>query len=386
MNQQFYANVAATTGTLQEVLRNKSAFVSIPADWSVIVADIQGSTKATMEGRGKDINILAAACVIACINIAKNAKIEIPFLYGGDGATILAPNQLADAMVKSLKSLRSNAHQAYGLRLRVGSVEVNKLKTRDSLRICKWRVSEGYDQALFLGEGLLEADRVVKADPSTGDIPQSAMPEMVSLNGMMCRWNQIPPKKPKEEIVCMIIEAKDHKNEANLYADILDDIEQVYGEYTMRHPVEKDAMVPSINSKNFSRREKLEQGSAGFKPILREAYGAVMHALIFRLKLKVGFSPNEYLQEVVEATDTLHVSGGTMYTIVSGTKEQRKKMREVLDEYESKGKILYGLAECPASIMTCYVERLHRGHHHFLDGAGGGYTLAAKEWKAKRAQ
>lgn len=34
--------------------------------------------------------------------------------------------------------------------------------------------------------------------------------------------------------------------------------------------------------------------------------------------------------------------------------------------------------------MTCYIEDRKYKHIHFVDGADGGYTEAAKELKAKR--
>src|SRR5436853_252508 len=127
MNEHFYQNLPSVEGSLKTLLRQPSTFQSVPADWQVIVADIQGSTKATLEGRGRDINTLAASCVIACLNLAKKHGVEIPFLYGGDGATLVVPASVEQEMVEALKALRANAHQTYTLRLRVGSLPVAKI-------------------------------------------------------------------------------------------------------------------------------------------------------------------------------------------------------------------------------------------------------------------
>jgi len=35
------------------------------------------------------------------------------------------------------------------------------------------------------------------------------------------------------------------------------------------------------------------------------------------------------------------------------------------------------------SIITCYIENRNSKHIHFVDGADGGYTEAAKAFKAK---
>ncbi|WP_429391474.1 DUF3095 family protein [Mucilaginibacter lappiensis] len=36
-----------------------------------------------------------------------------------------------------------------------------------------------------------------------------------------------------------------------------------------------------------------------------------------------------------------------------------------------------------ASVMSCYVRNLEKGHIHFVDGADGGYTNAARCMKNK---
>ena len=60
-----------------------------PADWLVVVTDIEGSTRAIAEGRYKDVNMLAAAGIVAVLNVVGGT--EIPFVFGGDGATLLVP-------------------------------------------------------------------------------------------------------------------------------------------------------------------------------------------------------------------------------------------------------------------------------------------------------
>ena len=45
----------------------------------------------------------------------------------------------------------------------------------------------------------------------------------------------------------------------------------------------------------------------------------------------------------------------------------------------------YGTFRQTAAQITCYAPSIaDRGHMHFIDGAGGGYTMAAKAMKARR--
>ena len=45
----------------------------------------------------------------------------------------------------------------------------------------------------------------------------------------------------------------------------------------------------------------------------------------------------------------------------------------------------WGVFRQEAAQVTCFVpSATQRGHVHFVDGAGGGYTMAAKAMKARR--
>ena len=59
---------------------------------------------------------------------------------------------------------------------------------------------------------------------------------------------------------------------------------------------------------------------------------------------------------------------------------------KVLDQMEAAGEIRYGLHVCAESVMSCYVRDRSDDHIHFIDGIGGGYTLAATVLKRKLAQ
>ncbi|MBP9827821.1 DUF3095 family protein [Patescibacteria group bacterium] len=381
----FYSKLQARHVSLQEILKNPSWFQDVPADWWVIVTDIQGSTKAMEAGRGKDIGTIAGSCVIACLNIAKQLKIDVPFFYGGDGATFIVPGACVEQMVAALKDLRMNVAKTYGLPLRVGAVQVQKIYDQGvQLRLAKWSVAPGYLQAVALGNGLPMADKLIKAERGDKGDDMPAMGK-VDLEGLMCRWNAIDPKEPREEVVCVILEATEVAKQGEVYAKVIDLIDDIYGSYHDRHPVQKQMMTPAVSWPGIARREKLGSGRRLSLRMFDEAARAMMHAVIFRFGLRIGsFEPAEYLRQLMLATDTLHV-GGTMHTIISGTAEQRRKLREALDTLEVDKEILYGLAACPSSVMTCYVQRLDEGGHmHFVDGAGGGYTLASREWKAKR--
>lgn len=383
MTDRFYQSLPPLAWPLKEILRHPELFQAVPGDWEIIVTDVKGSTQAVAQGRYRDVNTIAASSVIACLNVARRAGVQIAFFYGGDGATLLIPSSILEEMQSALWALRANTFATNGLVLRVGSVPVSEvLAAGSTLRMAKWSVAPGYDQAVFLGDGLAFADKRIKGDASTADVMPEAARD-IDLQGLMCRWGEIGSGERQQEVVCAIIQATAESDQAAVYADVLETLDQVYGDYETRHPVTVATLQPSVGVKGARMRSALESGALRPWKVVRELARSLGSAFLFRFGLSVGsFHPETYVRSLIAATDTLHLSG-TLYTMVRGTAAQRMAIRVELDRMEREGKLVYGTASCPASVMTCYVQKYDRGHTHFLDGAGGGYTQASKEFKAK---
>jgi hypothetical protein len=117
----------------------------------------------------------------------------------------------------------------------------------------------------------------------------------------------------------------------------------------------------------------------GFKPfyLIRTWLEDMLGYFYFRTK-KGKF----YLARLVDMSDTL-VIDGKINTVISGTETQRKLLEAALDQMETDGEIMYGLHVSKESVMSCYVRNMNDRHIHFVDGAGGGYTLAAGILKKK---
>jgi hypothetical protein len=75
-----------------------------PDDWHVVIADVKGSTQAIEEGRYKQVNMVGAACINAVLNIT--AKGHIPYVFGGDGASLLVPSSCLDDCKQVLLGVR----------------------------------------------------------------------------------------------------------------------------------------------------------------------------------------------------------------------------------------------------------------------------------------
>ena len=162
--EQFYAKLPRLKRFIE--ITNSHNFVDLPPDWQIIITDIVGSTQAIEQGRYKDVNLLGACSIVAVLNVAKS--LEIPFVFGGDGASLLIPPSLVKAAKQALLATQAIARSRFGLDLRVGIVPVAAVLAAEyEVRVAKLEVSENYSQGIFTGGGITYATELVKDNAPT---------------------------------------------------------------------------------------------------------------------------------------------------------------------------------------------------------------------------
>src|SRR5438046_10647207 len=97
----------------------------VPGDWWIVVADVIGSTKAIEAGAYKKVNTVGVACIAAVVNVDRS--IELPFVFGGDGATFAVPDTLRERVIPALREAQRLAREMSDRLLRVGRGPVSEL-------------------------------------------------------------------------------------------------------------------------------------------------------------------------------------------------------------------------------------------------------------------
>ena len=101
----FYRELPALLSLAEVTLSRLHA--DLPEDWWIVVADVAGSTKAIEEGAYKKVNTVGVACIAAVINVDKS--IDLPFVFGGDGATFAIPGMLREQVIRALRGAQKLA-------------------------------------------------------------------------------------------------------------------------------------------------------------------------------------------------------------------------------------------------------------------------------------
>jgi hypothetical protein len=382
-NENFYANLPVLENFVD--ITHGENFYPVPKDWAVIITDIADSTKAIEIGRYKDINLLGACSIIAILNIV--GELEIPFVFGGDGASILIPPKFIPEVEQALLAVQKVASEEFNLALRVGIVPLEAIASNYDIKIAKLRISANYTQAILRGGGISYATRLVK-DKATSDLysPKSnhkyAIPDF---SGLECRWQDIPTRH--EEILSLIVQvtASSQTQIDNLYREVINQIDSIYGKDIECHPVVRENLQLAFRRKSLlSEMLVFTASQCWIKQALylwKIRLINLLGLLLMTFSVKTGtFNWGDYKQIVSEATDFKKFDD-VLRMVISGTARQRHKLTDYLEEKFQEGCLVYGFHVSDRALMTCLVFERDGRQVHFVDGADGGYALAAKQMK-----
>jgi len=374
----FYENLPALNIPVSKLVGDIGHFHQVPESWHIVAADIKNSTQAIAKGQHHSVNLIATGAVIAMINIAYNAKINIPFFFGGDGAIALVPKEILQKTLNALQKHKINTFKNFKLELKTGSLPVKTIYQENiQLKIAKLKVNEDLNIPIVLGDALHYAEDLIKNTIPEQEIIPDDKP--LDLEGMECKWDKIKPPKIGQEVVSLIVISKNDTTSYKIFSEVLQAIDDIYGSPHRRKPITVQRLKLKANLRKINAEMKAKLGKFNL-PYLIKSWMIGKYGKHIWLKKENG---KDYLKKLVALTDTLTIDG-RINTVISGTPQQREALTGYLDNLENSGKIAYGMHVSEESIMSCYVRDISTHEHiHFVDGGNGGYTKAAKSLKAK---
>ncbi|WP_445247442.1 DUF3095 domain-containing protein [Microcoleus sp. OTE_8_concoct_300] len=364
-------------------------FVDVPDDWYIVVTDIRGSTQAIESGKYKEVNLLGACSIVAVLNVA--GQTEIPFVFGGDGGSLLIGPSLLPAAQKALLATQQLAKTEFDMDLRVGVVPVKVVVAANyPVKIAKFKVSENYSQAVFIGGGLTRATELIK-DPVAGNIyslKNNGVSSTADFSGLECRWQDIPSKYGEIVTLLVMVRADFGQHSHHFYRDILKKIKYIYGEETCLNPIDSKTLKLTLNSTKLIKETLVRASSAGW--LDRQLYlskiqlETALGSLLMNLKVKTEELDWGVYKDIAIAATDYRKFDDMLRMVISGNEWRRKKLTRYLERNYREGKLVYGLHVSDRALMTCLVFERGGRQVHFVDGADGGYALAAKDMKERK--
>ena len=362
-------------------MADEFSFSPLPEDWLIGVADVEQSTKAIQDKRYKAVN-MAGAAVIAAIANAVGGR-DFPFVFGGDGASFAVSPADAGIARQALAETATWVREDLDLTLRVGMVSVGEIRRNGhDVRVGRYAVSDNISIAMFSGGGVAWADAAMKRDEiSVPRAPAGARPD---LSGLSCRFEQFPTQYG--QILSVLVLPADIARMSAFRAVVKQIISMAEVSAECGRPAAREAMQlkwppQGCDLEALASRSAGESASMARLKVYARTF---LYFLIMRLNLRVGrFVPRKYLSEVAANSD-FRKFDDALRMIVDCSPGMAQKIEDTLAAAEREGHIRYGCHREDAAIMTCFTPSPSQPSHvHFIDGAQGGYALAAAALKQR---
>lgn len=366
-SDNFYSQIEANQNFSQ--ITSLQNFSVVPEDWMIIITDVVMSTQAIENGKYKDVNAVGATVISAILNLEKD--LEIPFIFGGDGATLLVPNRLKSRVVEALQGVQ-NIAKSLDLDLRASIVPVAEIYAQnEKLLINKYRITPRYSQAVFYGHGFDIAEKMIK-NPITRDLWEvKNNPDSVAdTTGFTCRWQPVISQHGQTiSLIVKVLAIEDFY----LYQEIYEEITKIYGDIQNHHPISFKSLRLSTDKDQINTQAKIDSKTSKIRILLENIYGTIFN------RSREG-SLTDKKDNIIANTDYKKIDG-SLKMVFAGKPSKLVELREFLDNLHSQDKIFYGLHTSDSALLTCLVFAESDKEVHFVDGGDGGYAMAAKQIK-----
>jgi hypothetical protein len=368
-----------------EDITDLSSFIPLPEDWFVVVTDVIGSREAIKNGKYKEVNTIGAACIVAIVNALDS--VEIPYVFGGDGASICVPPEHLDLAKHAALGTKNMAKVAFGLELRTGAIPVTDIRKKGGkLLIAKVKVSDKYDQAVFAGGGLALADKLLKESGSEYLFSSTDQRIEADFTGLECRWDKI--SNEQKTVMSLLIKActEDEQHAMNEYNGIIQTISEIVKE---EHPITEKSLKFSFNPRwlknEFKTRTFLKSWTKKVAYILDLYYRIIIGKALMLFNIEAnGFQWGDYKSDLISNSDYRKFDD-MLRIVLSCHPDEKEALLAFLDQQEKEQKINYGVHNSEAAIVTCMIKEYSGLHFHFVDGDDGGYAMAAIDMASKSA-
>jgi len=355
-------------------------YKALPDDWVLATADIIGSTKAIEAGRYKAVNMAGASVISALLNALD--KKNYPFVFGGDGALVALPASAATRAREALAAVQAWVADDLELSLRAALVPMSDIRAKGlDVRVARFRVSPDVSYAMFAGGGASWAEAQMKAGKYAIEAaPSGTRPDLA---GLSCRWNPIQARNGE---IVSIIAVPGTPGASTQFQKLVADIVAIAAEQNRgSHPLPAEGPAIRFTTKGVETEARATAPIG--KRFSRKLAIIGQIALVFaldRLGLTAGgFDPKRYKVEVSQNSDFRKFDDGLKMTIDIDT-ERLRRIEMLLENASAAGVSRYGLHRQDSALITCFVPTpLAHDHIHFIDGAAGGYAMAASNLKAK---
>jgi DUF3095 family protein len=354
-------------------------FAPLPDGWMVGVADVMQSTKAIAENRYKAVNMAGAAVIVAITNALGDR--DFPFVFGGDGASFAVPPEAAAAARQALAETATWVKEDRELTLRIDMLRVAGIRAHGlDVRVARYAPSENIALALFSGGGIAWVYAAMKrGEIAVAPAPPGAHPD---LSGLSCRYEEIPASRG---VVLSLMVAPAPGADEDAFRAALAHIATIVErtpDASRPVPGQRLRMTWPPAGADLEARASCRPSETVRARKLKVLAKTLLYFLVMRLGITVGrFILAQYTRELIDNSD-FRKFDDALRMVLDCTPALADEIEQHLSDCAARNIVRYGTHRQQAAMMTCFTPSPTRSKHvHFIDGAMGGYAMAANALK-----
>lgn len=358
---------------------DETCFRPLPAGWMLGLADVRQSTKAIHENRYKAVNMAGAAVIASVANALKGR--DFPFVFGGDGASFAVSSGDARLARQALAETATWVQEDLDLVLRIGMISVADIRARGyDVRVARYMPSDNISIAMFSGGGIAWADAALKRGEIS--VPAAAPGSHPDLSGLSCRYELIPSQRG--QVLSLVVMSGETATPAEFRTAVEGVTRIVDQTPDASRPLPGQGLRLKWPPQGYDLEARASR-RANESIRLRKAKVLALtflYFLIMRSGLRIGrFIPARYTHELIQNSD-FRKFDDSLRMVLDCTPELTAEIEDYLKAAAAKGVVRYGMHRQDAAMMTCFTPSPGNPNHvHFIDGAQGGYALAANALK-----
>ena len=324
--------------------------------------------------------MVGAASIMCILNVCEN--IEVPFSFGGDGGLVAVPASVAEIASHELCKLQAGCEPMFGLSLRAAAIPVKDLRQENGdILVRKFALNSDNHLAMFAGNGTAMADEWLKSDAAAHEKFRLKSDDIAppDLDGLSCRWE---PLRSINGVMLTIIAKPTGTENVDIAGEISKVLKNSLAGFT---PVRDQ----SLKFRFPPRGLRLEVGATRQDANWIKTYGwaiftSAMQWLCEKYAIKIGdYDGASYRQELIASTD-FRKYDGALRMVLDLSEEQAGNLENWFEGEYEKGNLVHGTWRSSSALMTCMLFDLTQSRHlHLVDGADGGYAMAAKDFKQR---
>jgi len=301
---------------------------------------------------------------------------------GGAGASFAVRAADAAAAQNALAETATWVKEDLDLGLRVAMVAVADIRAQGfDVRVARYAPSDNISIAMFSGGGMAWADAAMKRGEIA--VPPAAPGSHPDLSGLSCRYEEIPASRG---LVLSLVVAPGANASADSFRAAVENIARIVEttpDASRPVPGQKLRFTWPPQGADLEARASRRAGESIRTRKMKVLAWTLLYFLIMRFGIRVGsFIPAKYTRELIDNSD-FRKFDDSLRMVIDCTPSLADAIEHHLKVSAERGIVRYGTHRQHAAMMTCFTPSPTRSNHvHFIDGAMGGYALAASMMKA----